>query len=75
MGMVAKIGEKSLKDKGECPYQCNFATSKVWWRQSNAFDMSVKRAPKVLPVSIASLDFSIRTKDECCILYPFSNQH
>ena len=33
-----------------------------------------KRVPNLLPVSIA-LNFSIRTKGQCCVLYPFRNPH
>ena len=62
---IDKIGE----------YQCNFATSKEWSRQSNVLDKSVKRGLKLLPVSIASLNFSIRPKRQCCALYLFPNSH
>ena len=48
----------SLRDKGESPHQCSFATSKELSRQSNDFDKSAKRAPNLLPVSIASLNFT-----------------
>ena len=74
--MIAEIGEHlSLRDKGKSPYQCSFATSKEWSRQLNAFDKSVKRALYWLPVLIASLNFSIRTKTQCYMLYPFRNPH
>ena len=73
MDTIAEIGEYciSLRDKDESPYQCSFATSKEWSRQSNTFDKSVKRAPNFLPESITS----IRTKTQCCVLYPFRNPH
>ena len=35
----------------------------------------VKRAPDLLPVSRASLNFFIGTKRQYCVLYPFRNLH
>ena len=67
MGTIVETGQH--RDKGERPYQCHFATTKERSRQSNVFDKSVKRAPKLVPVSIASLYFFIRTKRQCGVLY------
>ena len=49
----------SLRDKDERSYQCHFATSK---EGCNAFVNSFKRALNLLPVSIASLNFFVRTR-------------
>ena len=55
------------------PYAFSFADS--WSRQSNAFERSVSKAPKTLPLSTDLFHVSNITRGQCWVLYPFRIPH
>ena len=56
-------------------YAFSFAVSNSWWRQLNAFNRSVSKAPKTLPLSTDLFHVSNITRKQCWVLYPFQKPH
>ena len=57
------------------PYTFSFPVSNSQSRQSNAFERSVRRALKTLPLSTDFFHVSNITRRQCQILYPFQKPH
>ena len=55
----------SLKTGKLKPYVFNFAIKRSWFRQSNALERSVSRAPNTLPLSIDLFHFTNKAKRHC----------
>ena len=53
------------------PYTFNFAIKRSWFRQANALQRSISRAPNTLPLSIYLFHFSNKGKRHCWVLNPF----
>ena len=64
---VLVVSEASPIDTsvGDLELKRNLAIRNGWFIQSNALERSVRRAPNSLPLSIASLNFSIITRRQC----------
>ena len=57
------------------PYAFSFAVSNSWSRQWNAFERSVSKAPKTLPLSTDLFHVSNITRKQCWVLHPFRKPH
>ena len=57
------------------PYEFNFAIFKSCGRQSNALEMSVRKAPDAFPLFTTFFHFSIIAKRQFDALHPFLNPH
>ena len=67
--------KSKLVDEREILYEYRFAIKSLWSIQSSAFDKSVREAPNLSPLSIASLNFSIITRRHFWALCPFRKQN
>ena len=65
----------TLRDLKLKPKGCQFGNKRSCFRQSNAFDKSVRTAAHTLFLSRVSLIFSIITKRKCCTLQHFRKPH
>ena len=69
------IGNKLVNEESEMRWKCNFAISKSWFKQWNALDKSVSRAPNARWLATVFFHLSNVQSKQCCVLNPFRKPH